>query len=427
MPDLKFRRRRISILFGVIFVSAISAVSCKPPGLFSEYKGRKGGDKSNIPYVSVKVLSEVKEVKYSNDEPFVIVTTYNDSSKEEYFSISKITVKKKGSGLAVYDRNYGRLSKNAVEVYFRQTSGDGVARVNGKGYRGGIYIFPQRGKKNVEVINRLDIDSYLKGVLPAEMGIRDENEYEALKAQAVAARTYALKKAIGRGGMGFLKATISDQVYLGYDSEYPLADKAIEETAGEVLKYDGELIDAYFFAVCGGKTESIDQVWGGDPLQYSKSTDDSDYCAWAKSYFWEDEFPRELAQRRLERYFRGTSGLGLRGKLEDIKVLTRTSSGRVNLLKIYTSKKQYELQGDKIRWAFRKSSDYSKILPSTLFDIDEKFNKFGELESIKFVGRGNGHGIGMCQCGAIGRARRGQNYREILNIYYPGTLIENIY
>ncbi|MCP4632777.1 MAG: SpoIID/LytB domain-containing protein [candidate division Zixibacteria bacterium] len=421
------KKRQTSMMITILLVIISLQMQCHNssnglPKNTAEYE-----DSSKNPEVSVKIVEAAKEIIYTNNDPFVIVCTNKDSTTAEYFSVSEITVKSSRTGLVVYDKNYGKLAGDLSRIYFRQTIKNGIGRVNWKGYRGQVYIVSGKKSGSLDVINKLDIDSYLKGVLPKEMGIRELEEFEALKAQAVSARTYALKKLSKSRGSRVLESTILDQVYTGYEDEYNLANKAVDNTAGEAMMYKDKLITAYYFAVCGGRTAGIDEVWGSPPQGYLVSINDENYCAWAKNYFWEDEFSKELLERRLNSYYKNKTGVGLSGTLKDIKVITREESGRINVLKIYTSLKQYEIKGDNIRWAIRKSADYSKILPSTLFDLKIGYGDYGNIETIKFVGRGNGHGIGMCQCGAIGRARQGQDYLTILSSYYNAIKIEKVY
>ena len=424
-------KRRITrlLLISAISVLCLSLIQnrCHTPHDNSAKNAVNVGDKSNSPQVSVRIVDNVRRIVYTNHIPFIIVCTHHDNSEEEYFSISEITVKSGRNGVIVYDRNYGTLSSNLKRIYFRQTSGRGIGRINGKGYRGKIFVFPSREDGTLTVINRLDVDSYLMGVLPEEMGHWGSDEYEALKAQAVAARTYALYKIQKSGKDGILESTVLDQVYGGYDNEDKMANNAVASTAGEVIMFNERMIPAYYFAACGGRTESIDQVWGGRAVPFSISIDDKNYCAWAKNYFWEDKFSRELLQKRLDLYYKKENGTGLPGILKNIIIITRSKSGRVKLLKIYTNRTQIELQSDNIRWAIRKSSDYSKILPSTMFDLKIERDDFGNLTTARLIGRGNGHGIGMCQCGALGRARQDQDYRRILSAYYPNTAVRKNY
>jgi stage II sporulation protein D len=423
MPERKkFANFLILILISLIMLPG----SCYSPDDMPQRVPEKVV-KHQGPTVTVKLSEGQREVVYSNNMPFILVCVQPDGTEVEFFSISEITVKGGGNGLNVYDRNYGKLTSRTRKVYIRQTSDLGMNVIEGKAYRGRIIILPGGASGTLIVLNKLDIDSYLKGVIPVEMGLRNDNELEALKAQAVAARSYALSKMQKNRYNNTLESSVLDQVYGGADCEYPLAGRAVEQTEGLVLMHDGALVPAYYFAVCGGRTEKIEDVWGGEPLPYSRVIDDHDYCGWAANYFWEDYFHRELLEERLDRYFRRNNGRGLNGVIKDIKIITRSESGRVKVLKIYTNREQLEIKSDRIRWAVRKSTDYNKILPSTLFEIEVERDPLGNLKAVRFLGRGNGHGIGMCQCGAIGRARRGQDFRQILSTYYPSTEIKKYY
>ncbi|HVT58174.1 MAG TPA: SpoIID/LytB domain-containing protein [Thermoanaerobaculia bacterium] len=136
-------------------------------------------------------------------------------------------------------------------------AGDGVIRVQGKRYRGRILVFlNDRGTLNV--INELPVEDYLRGVVPSEMGPEQYRQLEALKAQAVAARTYTLRNLGEFTREGYdICATPRCQVYGGLDVEHPLSDRAVAETAGEVLLYRGELVDALYSSTCGGHTEDV--------------------------------------------------------------------------------------------------------------------------------------------------------------------------
>ena len=140
-------------------------------------------------------------------------------------------------------------------------------KVNGNRYRGIIEIVPYGGKMNV--INVIDVEDYLKGVVPAEMSPTLYPDLEALKAQAVAARTYVYYNLGQFKQMGFdICATQSCQVYKGYDVERDLSSQAVDETVGEIITYKGKPINAMFTAYCGGHTEDVEKIFGGSPVPY---------------------------------------------------------------------------------------------------------------------------------------------------------------
>ncbi|MGB9863091.1 MAG: SpoIID/LytB domain-containing protein [Candidatus Saccharicenans sp.] len=167
------------------------------------------------------------------------------------------------------------------DVYFIPSFQQSYLSLNGKPYRG-IFILKRNGS-GLSLINVLNLEDYLKGVVPLELSPGTFNALEALKAQAVAARTYALKN-IGRNRqMSFdLTDTQSSQVYGGISVEHPLSNRAVEETAGEVIVYKGELIDALYTSTCGGMTEDAENVFSGKPLPYLKATS----CFYEKQPEW---------------------------------------------------------------------------------------------------------------------------------------------
>ncbi len=292
--------------------------------------------------------------------------------------------------------------------------------VERKEYRGKILVV-NNGKK-LTVINVLPVEDYLKGVVPHEIGKLDETMIEALKVQAVAARTYAYHHYNSRASLGFdVYATVQDQVYNGSAGESPLPSAAIDSTTGVVLTYNDNFIEAYYHSTCGGYTEGV-EVWGLAPVPYLRSQSDliapdsawcnsSSYSAWKKVYSGKElvsMFQKNFKEARAE----GKSNFS---GIQQIEVKSKFPSGRINELEILTNKGIFTVKGDKIRWLFKEGS---KILPSAKFSI-EKNGKVWVID-----GSGFGHGIGMCQMGARARAKAGQNFKEILEAYYPGATLQ---
>ena len=140
---------------------------------------------------------------------------------------------------------------------------DGRIQVADKEYRGSIEVL-SRKNGTLTVVNIVDLEHYLRGVVPREIGRLKANQIEALKAQAVAARTYAVSNLGRRSALGFdLYGTVSDQVYHGYGAEWSIANRAISETRGVIASYRDKPISAFYSSTCGGRTESIEDAWGG--------------------------------------------------------------------------------------------------------------------------------------------------------------------
>lgn len=173
------------------------------------------------------------------------------------------------------------------ELYFIPSFPESFLSLNDRSYRG-IFQLKNTGK-GLDLINILNLEDYLKGVVPLEMSPQTFNALEALKAQAVAARTYALKNLGRHRNLGFdLTDTQSSQVYGGLSAELPLSNRAVEETAGEVIMYKNELINALYTSTCGGQTEDAEKVFSGLPVPYLQSVS----CSYEKQPEWRVETNR---------------------------------------------------------------------------------------------------------------------------------------
>jgi SpoIID/LytB domain protein len=298
--------------------------------------------------------------------------------------------------------------------------------VNGKAYRGTLE-FHISGSGFI-CVNVLPVEEYLRGVVPLEMGRHDESKLEALKAQAVTARTYALKRMLARVGADYdLLSSVQDQVYGGAAAEHAMSDRAIRETAGMVLSYRDSLAQCYYHSTCGGHTASRHEVWGGPQVPYLISGPDTDaqgraWCAASRYMNWTQSWDADALAVILRRNISAANGRGPASfqKITGARVRERFSDGRIQLLEIATDRGRVELRGDKTRFALRPGSGSGRILESARFEISTQGNH------IVASGSGFGHGIGMCQMGAQGRALAGQGYAEILEAYYPGTSLAKL-
>jgi SpoIID/LytB domain protein len=375
-----------------------------------------------------------------NSSGEMIIECYRNGERAEiYYTSSSIDIfkTKKGNrhigGLSIRDNN-GILALKLSAIRFRPRFPNVFLDFGDKYYRGNIECLvdldnrPSESSSKIEVFNLVDIEEYLKGVLPGEIGKRSEDEFEAVKAQAIAARTYAVWRLSSKLNNKHLKNSIDDQLYLGAGAELPLLNKGVEQTEGLVMTIKGFPIAAYYHAVCGGSTAPVEKIWGGKKIGYLRGTVDGDYCQWAKTYFWTEKYSMTDLTESLSRYLSQNGQLPRKGfgKLMGIKFEEDYSIGRNVEMNIKTSTGDFTVFSDQIRWALRRPSVPGVILPSTRFKATIEKEK-GEIKSMMLVGAGNGHGVGMCQCGAIGRARAGQSCMEILETYYKGIQIEKIY
>jgi stage II sporulation protein D len=306
--------------------------------------------------------------------------------------------------------------------------------INGKYYREQLVVLPNQKAGVILAVNHVRLENYLKGVVPLEMGIKlitQPEDKEALKVQAVAARTYALAKLKQYPDRPYdLESTVADQVYGGVKVEEDIISRAIDKTRGEVLTNSGNLVKAYFHANCGGEGEAIEQAWPWKkPEGYLQASSDSEYCSWAPNYAWSAGWDKNQIEKSINEYFAAATGDSsfFCGNLLDLQVAQQSLSGRIFLLKILTDQGEWEVKSDSIRWCFKRVTPAGTILPSTKFEIRIECDSLGVITAVGFSGFGNGHGVGMCQIGALGRARAGQAYGEILFHYYPGTDIEKRY
>ena len=296
---------------------------------------------------------------------------------------------------------------------------------NGKRYRGEIVI------GDTTVVNRLPMDSYLRGVVPLEIGNRTADEFAAVQAQAVAARTYAYKH-LNNARSFDMYSTVQDQVYGGVDAEKPQSDSAIATTADIVVLYNGQPISTPYSSTCGGSTAAVTEVWYNQsdepylrPVSDRIPGSDHFYCDPSPRFSWTQNYDAASLRAVMEKYLASYTNApkGGIGKITDIREDGRTPSGRIRALAVQTESGTYSLRGNDIRFVLRDPK--GAILNSTFFNFQQT-KAGGEVSGLSINGRGYGHGIGMCQWGAIGRARAGQNFRTILETYYPGTTIGRI-
>ena len=303
-------------------------------------------------------------------------------------------------------------------------------RVNGRGYRGAAEFL--RDRTGLTVVNRVDMEGYLLGVVTAEMGRRSSIELAALRAQAVVSRTYALRN-LGRWrAQGFdLYATVADQAYGGIGAESPEARVAVSDTRGRVLTYNGALIEAFFYSTCGGRTAGGVEVFRGAVGPYLRSVSDaapdgSAYCSISPRFHWHEEWTGESLRATLQRNLPREAGVGI-GETQavtDVRITRRTGSGRADQLAIELGGSEVRVDGPAIRRVLRGPS--GELLRSATFNLVVT-GAGRTVTRLTADGMGAGHGVGFCQWGAVGRARAGQGFEQILAAYYPGTTLERRY
>ncbi len=289
------------------------------------------------------------------------------------------------------------------------------------------------------LVNIVALERYLRGVVPNEIGYdRDPAEIEAVKAQAILARTYAMRKAeLPIARLFDLHADTRDQVYTGLSRSSVETDRAVRETAGLALSYESKYAECYYHGTCGGSTEAVSLVWGRPQSKpYLAGIRDAGrhgtYCSSSPQFRWTESYSRDDIENILRANLGAAHDSLERGgpdrtlHLLDLAILHRMPSGRVARLKAVFGNRArqwpVELEGDRMRWVLRRPDGFSP-LRSTLFDLAIERDQNRWITRVTIRGGGNGHGIGFCQTGALDRAKKGYTCEEILRAYFPGTTV----
>ena len=345
------------------------------------------------PVVKVGLVSDVKQVSLKVSAPCVMINA------------AKGNILKKIPAGGSFIVDFAQMNINAIEILPEKVPlQDLHITINDKEYYGGVSV--NKEKDSLKVINIAPVEEYLRGVVAKEMS--PSYPLEALKAQAVAARAFALKNRGRHIKDGYdLCDTTHCQVYVGV-TNFDSINKAIDETRGAVLVYKEKLIDTNFHADSGGMTEDVGDVWGTA----------TPYLVAVKEIIklgepWTVKVSAKDFSSRFGDGFGDTKSIKLSkltiGKGSD----DRTASGRVKSAQIVGTKKTVTLTGNDLR---RKFS-----LPSTLFDMKL------DNDEIIFTGYGRGHGVGMSQVGARDYAGKGWDYSKILSHYYKDTKLKKLY
>ena len=413
--------------------------------------------------IRVGIWSNQRNVLVSGDVNYEIINTDTGKSLGRMSANEQTTIAYNGTKITVN----GKLI-DAVKLRILKLKNDNEysIEINKKKYRGDIDIHITNGKNGMTVVNTLPLEEYLYGIIAKE--ISPNWPLEAVKAQAVAARTYALYNKDKHQNDGYdVCATTDCQVYGGRESEVPRAIKAVDATAGQVILYQGKPIPAYFHSSSGGYTENSENVWG-TYLPYLRGV--VDYDQNSPQYNWEKQLtPSELEEVLSKAGYKlGTikairiSPLGS----QPMNTIDRGVSGRVKIIRIIGTNGSIELTGEKFRKILSlKSSlfDIRLMLPvqkSIEFEITDSVgnqgNKKVEInlppsnekvfftdkedihrisgrtnEMIIISGLGWGHGIGLSQWGAKTMAEKGPQddptyFKEILKHYYQGVEVKKL-
>ena len=364
---------------------------------------------------SIRVLlaSEVQRLEVRADQTIWVT----DAQDRAHFFRGSIRIDVRGPAMVI---NGTRVSGDQLTL----RAGDHdlrlwLPRPNGNGHGGstqlnddksalqvsGLIRLVRRGK-GVLVVNQVDLEEYVKGVVPAE--VNSTWHLEMLKVQAVAARTYALYQHMLSASRDYdVAASIQDQVYRGRQGMDARVIEAVESTRGLVVTHQGAPIYAAFSSTAAGITEDAVIVWSKD-LPYLKGVE-CPFDIESPYYQWKASFKVDTLEKNLR-----TQGFAV-GAIATMTPLAYSRAGRVATLRILHSKGELILRGEELR----KAVGYT-VVPSTQFTIES----FGP--EIVLAGYGAGHAVGLCQWGAKELAELGYSFSSILRYYYPGTELQNV-
>lgn len=326
-----------------------------------------------------------------------------------------------------------RVTAWSEEPFTLAPDGAGAALTfNGRRYRGTLAFVPT--DTAIIVVNQVDLESYLRGVVPLELGVRSPNESAALQAQAIAARSYTVVRQREAAGRRYdLTSGEMDQVYGGMNAEHPIADDAVRATTGLVLTWQGEVVRAPYHSTCGGRTIPPSEAWSGERdvpylrgIRDTPEGSDRAWCEISPRFHWERTLDRRDLDAAVVRYVNAAANGALSnpGGVRGARIERTTPSGRVATLALATDGGTMRLSGTLLRTTLRSAR--GEIVNSTYFSLEPVVGRDGRLMQLTLRGTGNGHGVGMCQWGAIARARAGHDVRAILAAYFPGTVVARL-
>ncbi len=362
------------------------------------------------------LLSESKKIKidFDNETEIIDIIGGRSSIKKKssvQFIISNSGIKSLLKDKEIFSKEFLIVPKSNNYLLF-----------NGKKYRGYFKIISN--SSSLMLINYLNIEDYVKGVILKEMPLgKGEDNYEAIKAFSILARTYAMKKKLESKEFFDLYDDIRDQVYGGMSSENEITNSLVDFTKGQLLFYNKSIATVFYHSTCGGYTENVENVFNSHPIPYLISKQDNNLpnCSISPRFEWEESFSENIIIKRLleSNYISDRNS-----RIKSIEIISRFKSRRINELKITVIEnkklKEVSLFSNNIRFVLKNSK--GSILPSSNFDVQKQSG-----EKYIFKGKGFGHGVGMCQWGSIKLSKEGTNFKEILNFYFPETEIKKVY
>ncbi|MDX2271607.1 MAG: SpoIID/LytB domain-containing protein [Cyanobacteriota bacterium] len=345
----------------------------------------------------IGIAVEVPKVTLGSSSPARILDAQGQPVAE-VSGMTPLTASRTGQTVQVGTVSGSRL-------YLQPTSADGLVFIGKNWYRGLVELVPDQS--GLTAINQVGLDDYVSSVVGSEMGHRFPSE--ALKAQAVAARSYALFHRTLRTQEVFDLGSGQDwQVYKGVAAESNRTQSAARDTSGQVLTYQGSIINAVFHSSSGGHTEDVANVWI-EPLPYLKGVPDFD--AAAPVFSWSATF----SSQELQQKFGGI------GAINQVGITQRSPTGRAMQMQLVGTSGSKQISADEFRAALGLRSTMFEITAQGAATTASLVPVSGLPSLFSLKGRGFGHGVGMSQWGAAGLATQGWSFQQILAHYYQGS------
>ncbi|MBN1871898.1 MAG: SpoIID/LytB domain-containing protein [Candidatus Omnitrophica bacterium] len=381
------KKRPIKIILAIVLISLLNNPSL----------AASSAPTRDISYpIRVAVLKGADRIKLKIQGRYTIYALPLLTELSEGDGLNNVEIRPTYSGLMI--------GGDEFKIYGVKIKGESQADIviDDRMFRGEMDVIRTTDLKLL-VVNHLDIEDYINGVLYHE--VSHWWPMEAIKAQAIAARTFAVYRSLEAGGNDYdLTSDVYSQVYGGKTSERFRTSRAVNETSGLVLVYKNEILPAYYHATCGGHTEDASVLWKTSirPLKGRPCS----YCEQSPHYKWETTLPLDSIEEKMK-----SGGYKIKG-MKCISILARDRSGRVEKIAIEDSLGTEKIPAHKFRLVLGPN-----IIRSTNFTVEVRDG------SAVFTGKGWGHGVGLCQWGAYFMARRGLKDVDILMFYYPGSKV----
>ncbi|NNJ52851.1 MAG: SpoIID/LytB domain-containing protein, partial [Ignavibacteriaceae bacterium] len=350
--------------------------------------------KTNLNFASVRVLLDESEATYhiTNQSPMYLFNGEDNLAYIETGNLIECITQNDEIKLSIQNKIF--IAESFILEPFEN---ENTVSFNGQVYKGKLSLL--KIGNSIGIVNHLKLEDYVKGVVTKEMPIgKNYENFESLKAFSICVRTYALNKILEGKLLYDLYDDTRDQVYGGVNAEHNLSNKAVEETDNKILTYNENIASIYYHSTCGGRTEAAHNIFTKKEIPYMNGIEDgiSPNCKISPKFEWRESYSADDIISRLKKWSFIKNG---KFRLRDVYIASRFSSGRVKemvfeLIDEYSDEIKISIYGNQIRSVIRTANN-KRILWSTFFDISLIKNV------IKIEGNGFGHGVGLCQYGAI--------------------------